>query len=398
MTVEASGIMPTHQRVTGNCSLFDVCTFFVYADEEVNKQSPPMPENAPLPMSEQHVLDEACAAFERATRRFGARPVRVPAAYAGQADAMIRFDVAGQVFEMPAAVSLRVESLPGALAALRRRGVATATPGERPLMLIAPYLSAELAAGLTDQGIPFLDTAGNACLIQPEATVMIAGRPKPARTPRRQASRATTPKGLAVMFAVATQPGLVAQPYRTIAAASGVALGTVNLAMDDLIARGLVGQRRNGERLIPDWPRFVHEWVALYPSRLRAKLPSRRYASLAPDWWRDFDFASFDARLGGEPAADLLTHDLKPAEITVYTHGAASNRLLLQARLRPDDHGDVEIVEAFWPHSPVLDWHEPRVPLVPPLLIYADLVSSGDSRNLAAAERIHDRYLAHPPA
>jgi hypothetical protein len=116
--------------------------------------------------------------------------------------------------------------------------------------------------------------------------------------------------------------------------------------MDDLIARGLGAQRRNGERLMPDWPRFLQEWVALYPSRLRARLPSRRYAGLAPDWWRGFDFASFDARLGGEPAADLLTHDLKPAEITVYTHGAASNRLLLQARLRPPFRSDVEIVEA----------------------------------------------------
>ncbi|NTZ83252.1 hypothetical protein FCJ61_09655 [Burkholderia metallica] len=358
-----------------------------------------MPKNATLPMSEQHVLDEACAAFGRVTRRFNARPVRVPAAYRARADAMVRFDVAGQVVEMPVAVSLRVESLAGALAELRRRGGGTApASGERPLMLVAPHLSAELAAGLIDQGIPFLDTAGNVCLIQPEATVMIAGRPKPARTPRRQASRATTPKGLAVMFALATQPGLVAQPYREIAAASGVALGTVNLAMDDLIARGLVGQRRNGERLIPDWPRFVQEWVALYPSRLRAKLPARRFAALAPDWWRGFDFAAFDAQLGGEPAADLLTHDLKPAAITVYTHGAVPNRLLLQARLRPDEHGDVELLEAFWPPSPALDWREQDVPLVPPLLIYADLVSSGDSRNLAAAEHIHDRYLAHPPA
>ncbi|MDN7516492.1 type IV toxin-antitoxin system AbiEi family antitoxin [Burkholderia sp. AU45251] len=358
---------------------------------------PSMPANPSLSLPEQHVLDEACAAFERATRRFRARPVRVPAAYKARADAMIRFDVAGQVFEMPVAVRLHVESLAGTLAALRRGG-GNAAPGERPLMLVAPHLSAELAAGLIDQGIPFLDTAGNACLIQPEATVMIAGRPKPARAPRRQSSRATTPKGLAVMFALATQPGLVAQPYRAIAAASDVALGTVNLAMDDLIARGLVGQRRNGERLLPDWPRFVQEWVALYPSRLRAKLPSRRFASLAPDWWRGFDFAAFDARLGGEPAADLLTHDLKPATITVYTHGTASNRLLLQGRLRPDERGEVELVEAFWPPSAALDWREQEGPVVPPLLIYADLVSSGDSRNLAIADRIHDRYLAHPPA
>lgn len=398
MLAQISEILPAYQRVADSCSFFDGCTFFVYANKKVNKRSSLMPENAPLPLSEQHVLDDACAAFGRATRRFSARPVRVPAAYPARADAMIRFDVAGHVFDMPVAVSLRTESLTAALAALRRRGGDATKPGERPLMLVTPHLSAELAAALIDQGIPFLDVAGNTCLIQPEATIMIAGRPKPARAPRRHASRATTPKGLAVMFALATQPGLVAQPYRGIAAVSGVALGTVNLAMDDLIARGLVGQRRNGERLIPDWPRFVQEWASLYPSRLRAKLPSRRFAGLTPDWWRSFDFAAFDAQLGGEPAADLLTHDLKPAAITVYTHGAVSNRLLLQARLRPDEQGDVEILEAFWPRSPALDWREQDVPLVPPLLIYADLVSSGDSRNLTAAERIHDRYLAHPPA
>ncbi|AJY11800.1 hypothetical protein K6W16_24220 [Burkholderia dolosa] len=356
-----------------------------------------MPANALLSTSEQQVLDAACVAFERATRRFRARPGRVPAAARGHANALIRFDVGAHTFEMPAVVSLRAESPADAFAALHRHGGA-APRGAQPPMLIAPYLSAELIAALIDQDIPFLDTAGNAFLNRPEAAVMIAGRPKPARAPRVQASRATTPKGLRVMFALATLPGLAAQPYRAIAAASGVALGTVNLAMEDLLARGLVAQRRNGERMLPDWPRFVQEWVALYPSRLRAKLPARRFSAVAPDWWRGFDFAAFDARLGGEPAADWLTHDLKPAAVTVYTHGAVANRLLLSARLRPDPRGDVEILNAFWPAAAAAGWRDAHAPVVPPLLIYADLVSSGDSRNLAAAERIHERYLAHPPA
>lgn len=358
-----------------------------------------MPDTMPtLATTERRLLDEACAAFERATRRFHARPVRMPAASRtrADADALIRFDIGGRTLDLPAVVGMNVDSLPAALAPLRGR--AASAPDARPSILIAPYVPAELAARLIEQDIPFLDTAGNVYLVDPQATVMICGRPKPARTPRSQPSRATTPKGLAVIFALATRPGLVAQPLRAIAAASGVALGTVNLAMDDLIARGFVTQRRNGERAFSDWPRLVQEWVALYPSRLRAKLPSRRFAALAPDWWRGFDFAAHDACVGGEPAADLLTHNLKPAAITVYTHGAPSNRLLLDARLRPDERGEVELVEAFWPPSPALDWREHDVPLVPPLLIYADLVSSADSRNLAAAAHIHERYLTHPPA
>ncbi|MBN3792385.1 hypothetical protein G3N94_36730 [Burkholderia sp. Ac-20353] len=296
---------------------------------------------------------------------------------------------------MPATVSVRAESIPAIVARLQRDAAV------RPLMLVAPHVPADLAARLIEHDIPFLDAAGNAYLNQPDVVVMITGRPKPAHAssqPRLPSARATTPKGLRVMFALATRPGLVAQPYRAIAEAAGVALGTVNLAMDDLVARGLVGQRRNGERVIADWKRFVQEWVALYPSRLRAKLPSRRFSAVTPDWWRGFDFAAFDARLGGEPAADLLTHDLKPAAVTIYTHGAIPNRLLLQARLRPDANGDVELLEAFWLPSPTLEWREQDVPLVPPLLIYADLVATGDSRNLSTAETIHDRYLAQPGA
>ncbi|KWF09057.1 type IV toxin-antitoxin system AbiEi family antitoxin [Burkholderia pseudomultivorans] len=355
-----------------------------------------MPTIIDHPTPERHILDEACAAFGRATRRFTAKPGRIPAALKGRVDGIVRFGVTGRTsFEMPAIVELRADSLQGIVTRLRHPDTA------QPTMLVAPYVSADLAARLIEQDIPFLDTAGNAYLNRPEAVVMITGRPKPARAsglPRASSSRATTPKGMRIMFALATQPDLVARPYRAIAEASGVALGTVNLAMDDLIARGLVGQRRNGERVIVEPARFLQEWVALYPSRLRAKLPCRRFSSVAPDWWRGFDFAAFDARLGGEPAAELLTHDLKPAVITVYTHGGVPGRLLLAGRLRPDERGDVEILDAFWPPTPALDWREQDVPLVPPLLIYADLVSSGDSRNLAAAEQIHDRYLAHVSA
>jgi hypothetical protein len=59
---------------------------------------------------------------------------------------------------------------------------------------------------------------------------------------------------------------------------------------------------------LPDWHRFVVEWVSLYPSQLRHKLGTRRFASASPDWWRSFDFAKFadllDLRLGVEVAAE----------------------------------------------------------------------------------------------
>lgn len=107
-------------------------------------------------------------------------------------------------------------------------------------MLVTQHITSRMADDLIAKGIPFLDTAGNAYLHEPEATIMIVGRDKPALNLKNPTSRSTTPKGLRVTFALLTQPGLVHAPYRTIADRSVVALNTVNLAMDDLIYRGLV--------------------------------------------------------------------------------------------------------------------------------------------------------------
>jgi hypothetical protein len=147
---------------------------------------------------------------------------------------------------------------------------------------------------------------------------------------------------------------------------------------------------------LPDPKRFVTEWVSLYPSRLRSRLGARRFASTSPDWWRSFDFAQYDAMVGGEAGADVITNALKASSVTVYTRTAVTADFMIHARLRPDDYGDVEILEAFWPSSLMDAGRSDRLPVVHPLLIYADLVATGDSRNLSVAEQIYDSYLATP--
>ncbi|RDJ99076.1 type IV toxin-antitoxin system AbiEi family antitoxin [Paraburkholderia lacunae] len=348
-----------------------------------------------LSLNEQQLLEDACAAFGRSTRIFKAIPGRARRASDGLTDGTIRFELAGKKFEMPVFIKTRADAS-GILLAQHR--LYATKPGEhrRRLMLVAPYIGSELAARLIDGNVPFLDAAGNAFISEPEGTVMVTGRAKPQLLHSAPTARATTRKGLQVMFAIATQPGLVSQPYRAIAQASGVALSTVNQVIDDLQSRGLVALRSNGERIFTDWPKLVQEWISLYPSRLRPKLGARRFASATADWWRTFDFAQFKGLLGSEAAADVLTHALKAASVTIYSQTALDSQFMLKARLRPDPRGDVEILEAFWPGTTASGWQAGDPPLVHPLLIYADLVASGDDRNLSAAQRIYEQYLSQP--
>lgn len=269
----------------------------------------------------------------------------------------------------------------------------------RPLMLVTEHVSTRLADILIDNGIPFLDTAGNAYLQEPEATVMIVGRSKPALSRMDSSSRSTTPKGLRVTFAILTQPGLVYAPYRVIADQSGVALNTVNVAIDDLLDRGLVVQK-SGRRLIADRRRLIEEWVSLFAVRLRPKLSPRRFTSMSkdPKWWSEAGLRDPDIRLGGETGADVLTHELKPASLTFYSHEGITRQLVAKGMLRPDESGAVEVLDAFWPVDAENGWHLSHRGVVHPLLVYADLIASADDRNRAVAQTIYERYLTEERA
>ena len=65
-------------------------------------------------------------------------------------------------------------------------------------------------------------------------------------------------------------------------------------------------------------------------------------------------------------------------------------RFLAANRLHADPRGSVEVLKAFW--DPACDANDPEI--VPPLLVYADLLATGDPRNLETARRIYDEQLA----
>lgn len=267
-----------------------------------------------------------------------------------------------------------------------------------PRMLVVPYMTAEMAERCGLLKIPFLDAAGNAYLDAPGLFVCIAGRKKPdlpELAEKVAPHQAFKPTGMRTIFVLLLNPALAAKNYRDIAKAAGVALGTVGWVLKDLNAKGYLHEVLQGEKRLYNPDRLMQEWVAFYPVKLRPKLNARRFRAPHPDWWKNIDLAEYQARWGGEVAADKLTGYLKPATFTIYLHGKP-DRLILEQRLRPDVNGEVEVLEAFWDAAEEAAWRGgyPN-DTVPPLLAYADLMATTDSRNLETARMIHDRYLVN---
>ncbi|HED16187.1 MAG TPA: MarR family transcriptional regulator [Gammaproteobacteria bacterium] len=327
-----------------------------------------------------HILTNALAAFEETT---GLPAVQIP---------------------MPAesvGVQLRLGDAP-ALCAEIKKTLRPATLGivvanlhrfNRPAVLVAGYVTPQMAEKLKELDIPFLDVAGNVYLKTPNTFIYVSGK-KPKEPGPQCHNRAFRAAGLKVIFTLLTLQGQLKASTREIASNAGVANGTVSNIIKDLEQQGFAYRSKTKGLVLQNRDKLIDKWVEAYPLELRPQLTVQRFHIQHTDWWREFTYdrwQEYQMWLGGEPAAALLSKYLYPEIITVY--GRPDFRKLAQVVKQPvrDEHGNFELLEPFWDfETPLLDEvHR----LCPPLLIYADLVATGDARHRDVANLIRDKYL-----
>ena len=257
-------------------------------------------------------------------------------------------------------------------------------------LLVADYINPILAERLKAANIWFLDTAGNAYIKQSPLFIYIKGN-KPLEKPAtRTLSRAFQPTGLKVIYAFLCNPELVNVPYREIAQKAEVALGSVGWVITDLTQLGHIVDMGNRGRRLKGKRKLLERWITAYQEKLRPKLETGRYKAPNPDWWQTAPLHNLQAYWGGEVAADRLTHYLKPEIITIYAMEKWAGKLKITNKLRNDPNGDVEILKTFWDVENEIN----RTDIVNPILIYADLMATGDPRNIETAEIIYEQELA----
>jgi len=283
----------------------------------------------------------------------------------------------------------------GALGAIKNAYAHQALP--HPVLLVAPYITPKAAEHCRNIELPFIDSVGNAYIHVPGVFVYIKGQPKP-QEPALVHGKATTATALRMIFALLCKEELLNAPYRQIAEAANVALGTIALTFFDLDARGFTtgGKQKVNRRVLLERKRLIDEWATNYPIKLRPKLAIQRFTAADKNWWKDVDITAYDALWGGEIAADRYTNDLRPATVTIYIAPPARTkklgRLITEKRLRPDPKGEVEILERFWNFETQNEQNQ--VPdVVPPLLVYADLIATFDPRNTQVAQDVYARWI-----
>ncbi len=274
-----------------------------------------------------------------------------------------------------------------------------AEPGQG--LFVADYINPNMGKQLKAADIQFLDTVGNAYINQPPVFIYTQGhKPQPALAVKEKVKtgKAFQPTGMKVVFAFLRDKELVNAPYREIADQAAVALGTVGWVIRDLIAQGFLLEGINKkQRDLADFDQLLDRWADAYPYRLKGKYRVGTFATDNPDWWKTLDPEDFDALWGGEIAAAKYTHYLKPVHGEVYVHKANLKKFLQAARLRkaePHERHDlrVDLIEPFWKEVKNAG-DTKQAGLVHPIIAYADLIETGDTRNLDTANRLREKYL-----
>lgn len=260
-----------------------------------------------------------------------------------------------------------------------------------PLLLVAKYVNPVMTKELMENGIEFIDTAGNAFINQPPIYIFLKGN-RPPETPGQTPNRTFNPTGLKIVYAFLCNPGLEGAPFRKIADKADVALGTVGWFMRDLRELGfLIDMGGRGYKLIQKDTLF-QRWITAYPERLRPKQILGRYKGEYDGWWNKKELHNLNAKWGGEVAAAKLTKYLHPELITIYTKAEYLNQLLLECKLRKDPTGEVEILNQFWGYDENMEYANYR-DVVHPILIYADLIATGNQRNIETAKMIYEEHI-----
>lgn len=256
----------------------------------------------------------------------------------------------------------------------------------RPALLMAPHVTPARARGFRQDGIQFIDMAGNMNLDLPGLRVFVSGEPLPTEFRKSCKQRAWTESAIRCAYVILTK-GVAARrweiPLRIdwISSQALLSTGAASNARNWLIEKGFLEQTGRSQFMVLDRERLFDDWCAAYCERLydRLLLGEIRATSM-----------ELDGMLGGESAARELVGILAPEIHTIYVAEPFSRWCFRHADKlsKPPTGKVVQVRQVFW--APAENARHTC-----PVLTYADLVASEAGRNLEAAREIDARFI-HP--
>ena len=256
-------------------------------------------------------------------------------------------------------------------------------------LLITRYVNPIIGEKLKELKINYIDTAGNIFITVPPVYIYIMGKKPDEEVPaKKYLGTFQAAAGLQIVFALLCDRELVKKTVRELAELTGFATGTIHNVFNDLARRGfIIKHEKTGKKLV-NRRTLLNKWIEAYPENLKPKIIYGKYKTIQIEQTGN-DLKEYGAIWGGETAAALMTNYLTPKIQTIFI-GDEVKKFIFRKRLELDPKGDLELMEIVWK----VKWPEAEINVVPPILVYADLMATDDERNIETAKLIYERYLA----
>lgn len=247
-----------------------------------------------------------------------------------------------------------------------------------PVIFVIGYTSPSIMQTLYDNGNSVIDYVGNCMIKHGLLCVNISGQKNTYRNDTK--SHTLSEAAIKLIYRFLSDKTLVGKPYRNISTEVGQSLGSIKNTIDELTNRQFVMITDKGRRLVNE-DKLREQWVESYNQTVRPKIQLRRMSFRTDEMrskWKQMNLPEGMA-WGGDCGANLIDGYIIPGSYEIYT-SQPSALLMTTGMVKPDDNGEIVLYQKFWDDAPNN--------IAPKLVIYADLMNSGDSRCIEAAQKL----------
>lgn len=256
-----------------------------------------------------------------------------------------------------------------------------------PLLVAAKYITPNAKEYMKASGVNYIDSFGNAYINLDNLKLYIEkGDAKPVYNDYSQIFTATGGK---VLFHLLRDEEHINSNYRHLAELSGVSLGSVSKLMHGLFREGFAIKIQSRRFQLVKKEELLERWVILLNEKIlpAQKIGTFTFGNKNERNWRNLKM-HYGTQWGGEPAGAIMTEYLNPEKFTIFAL-RPKVELIKNLRIVPDNDGEITVYSPFWEH---IENGDDLNPVVHPLIVYAELMYSGNSRNKETAEMIYNNY------
>ncbi|AZQ59325.1 hypothetical protein EJ994_11090 [Maribacter sp. MJ134] len=262
---------------------------------------------------------------------------------------------------------------------------------ELPVLVASKYITPKAKEALKARNINYIDSFGNAFLNLDNLKLYIEknnGKPV-----HNQYSDVFTQSGGQILFHLLQNPELINATYRHLAEISKVSLGSVSKMINGLLDEDFAVKWDNEKKYqLVRMEELLEKWIDVLNQKILPVYKLGKYSFSKNRFEIKENSPEFETRWGGESGAAMLTNYLKPEKYTLFTNRPKQD-LIKNYRLLPQEDGEISVYHPFWKLGSCDHDYEDSNVVAHPLLIYAELIYSGNDRNIETAKIIFDEYI-----